>query len=364
MCESSSLLELIYFIKFVLKFIMIAAPVVLIVTLIIRYARAVIGNEEIVFSKLLSESAKKITLVLVLFLISSFINIVISFTGNDTSSALSECFNNANKDKIRYYKAVEDIEKMIIATTNVPIQSNLDKLKKVIEEHSEDLDSEVIIDYTLAVTELEQKVNETTLKANCLGKGGTFVNGYCEENSYTSEGISPTEMASDNDYYVINTKISPKTYYNNYIKKYHIYQKPNYPDKCLGMAYIYAYSMYTGSTTARGKDSVNNSYKATSFYIYNNDNKQNVLNKVYDQLVKNKPVILHVNGNSAGTSRHYVTIIGFKKSVQSASSLKESDLLMIDTYDGAYVNLTPKRRMITGAACKKSYTGYQMLYLK
>ena len=59
-------------------------------------------------------------------------------------------------------------------------------------------------------------------------------------------------------------------------------------------------------------------------------------------------------------------ILGFKNTVSSANELTEDDLLIIDSYDGRLESMdTEKSRfMVTGAACHKKYSGYQMYYLK
>ena len=99
--------------------------------------------------------------------------------------------------------------------------------------------------------------------------------------------------------------------------------------------------------------------------MYENDNKSAVLTNVYHELNQGKPVVIQVNGNTSGTSRHYVTVVGFKKDVKRASDLQESDLLIIDSWDGKLEPLGERysRFMTTGAACKKEYSGYQMYYI-
>ena len=102
------------------------------------------------------------------------------------------------------------------------------------------------------------------------------------------------------------------------------------------------------------------------FNGYENDDKGAVLTNIYNELVQGKPVIIQVNGNKAGTSRHYVTVVGFKKDVRSARDLEESDLLIIDSWDGKLEPMGEQgsRFMVTGAACHKKYSGYQMYYVE
>ena len=138
-----------------------------------------------------------------------------------------------------------------------------------------------------------------------------------------------------------------------------------YGDSCLAFAYIHAYSMYSGNTSAGASNALQYTY-ANKFTGYTSDNKQDVLNKIYEEVNKGKPVVLQVNGNTSGTSRHYVTVVGFNKEVASGAALKEEDLLIIDSWDGALENMSSStsRFMTTGAQTGKEYSGYQIYTIK
>jgi hypothetical protein len=79
-----------------------------------------------------------------------------------------------------------------------------------------------------------------------------------------------------------------------------------------------------------------------------------------------RPMVLQVNGNKAGTSRHFVTVVGFKEGVTSAKDLKETDLLIIDSWDGKIERMDTEtsRFMTSGAQCHKDYSGYRLRVLK
>ena len=72
-----------------------------------------------------------------------------------------------------------------------------------------------------------------------------------------------------------------------------------------------------------------------------NTDKKYVLRTIYNELSANRPVVLQVNGNLEGTSRHYVVVIGIKLSFD-LSNLKETDFLILDVYDGKIETLTGK----------------------
>lgn len=85
-----------------------------------------------------------------------------------------------------------------------------------------------------------------------------------------------------------------------------------------------------------------------------------------------KPVIVHINGNVDGTSRHYSVIVGIKQTADS-SNLKETDFLLLDVWEGELEQLNGKgnnngvggnsRFMITGTATGREY-GYQLYIAK
>ena len=53
---------------------------------------------------------------------------------------------------------------------------------------------------------------------------------------------------------------------------------------------------------------------------------------VYDEITQGKPCVIMVT-TKAG-HRHFATVVGMKDTVTSRDSLKEEDLLIIDSWDG------------------------------
>lgn len=137
-----------------------------------------------------------------------------------------------------------------------------------------------------------------------------------------------------------------------------------YGDSCLSFSYSHAYDMFKGTRTNTA--SAGNYAHAGSFTEFIHDDKQTVLNKIYDEIMKGRPLVLQVNGNKQGTSRHFVTVVGFKNGITSAENLTEDDLLIIDSWDGKVerMDTTTSRFMTTGAACGKDYSGYRLQVLK
>ena len=93
------------------------------------------------------------------------------------------------------------------------------------------------------------------------------------------------------------------------------------------------------------------------------DNKSEALKKIYSEIRNGNPVVLQVNGNTQGTVRHFVTVVGYNNNVKSASELTEKDLLIVDSWDGQLerMDTSTSRFMTTGAQCHKTkYSGYYL----
>lgn len=154
--------------------------------------------------------------------------------------------------------------------------------------------------------------------------------------------------------------------YATYIDEESVRQNANtakWGDKCLSFAEAHTYDLYNNTKT-NGEDA--SRYVRNGYRDFMSDDKQVVLSKVYDEIKSGKPVVLQVNGNTSGTSRHFVTVVGFKEGVISGATLKESDLLIIDSWDGKIERMdTSKSRFMTsGAQCNNGYTGYRVRVLK
>ena len=194
----------------------------------------------------------------------------------------------------------------------------------------------------------------------------------------TMEGINNSDNSSNannmssgqiegNDYNVVDTKGGALNF-ANHIDKDKVSEATNpsdYNGHCLGFAFMNCWGLYTNNRKYTAKDG--RAYRGQSnFSQYTNDDKSEFLKRLYDELSNNKPTVVQVNGNKKGTSRHYVTVIGFKKSVKNRNELTEKDLLIIDPYDGKTKTMdkAKSRFLVTGKQCgKKKYSGYQMYYI-
>ena len=179
-----------------------------------------------------------------------------------------------------------------------------------------------------------------------------------------------TSVKDINEYLVVDTKNDVVSLANYVEGRVSQNTPPGYPDMCLSFAYYHAYKLYNGDSLS-GMTAVEGAkYHYASFFTpVKNDSKQEILKVVYEQIKQGRPCILHVNGNKAGTSRHYVTVVGYKKTVTSGETMSETDLLIIDSYDGKLERMDKEgsRFMIsgydTGRKGDKAY-GYQVYILK
>lgn len=181
-------------------------------------------------------------------------------------------------------------------------------------------------------------------------------------------GFSLIASSSDNlltvnysgeDYYLINTKV-PVLDYAEHVQKNRMYQNAGALNgQCMIASQIYARDLLKGVYTSY-KDFVN---KAGSPATRINervvsDNKSDVLEYVYNEVVQGHPVVLQVTQKKSNQGlRHLVTVVGFKKTVTSASDLTDSDLLVLDNVDGKVQNLSERNRTLYNQGNK----GYQAL---
>ena len=168
----------------------------------------------------------------------------------------------------------------------------------------------------------------------------------------------------DTNWKIVNTPINVAEYasiaYNKGIRQNSNTER--YGDLCLAFSYVHASNLVTADTSDNAESAYNWKH-AGEFHDYFNDNKQETLETIYNEIAEGKPVIMQVNGNKTGTCRHFVTVVGIKSDVKSAQNLQESDLLILDSWDGQLerMDTSSSRFMTTGSQTGKSYSGY---YLK
>ena len=158
-------------------------------------------------------------------------------------------------------------------------------------------------------------------------------------------------------------KILAQTYYvKDFVTQKQYYQaaKSEYGDKCWGFALIYAKAINTSNNNIiadninNGNDPKNVSAKQTT------GSKATVLNAIAAELKNSKACVVQVNGPNSG--RHYVTVVGYKKTAD-LNNLNETDLLILDVYDGKIKQISSTTRYLFSNYKKYGYN-YQMYTVK
>ncbi len=396
MCETPELLQAIYTGKIFLQIACTIVPIIIMYGLIKDLLNALIKGEKMQMT--FSQGAKRVIAGLVVFMIPTIIYSALHLVGEtDTFYHLNLCNNNATPENIEYFKSVATAERIITTLETNATEENLKRAREALESIQSFARGETMMDFQMRITKAEQRVNEQEKIQACKGQQGTYKDGYCEipddlqklrkERSTDGQSGSIGDLDGststsgtynysegtgslvdyDGEYDVVEAGISLKAFVSAMRSK-GIYQGANpekYNDKCLSFAYFHAYALYTGDTSGNGDTGMSYT-RAGQFSGYDNDDKQAILKIVYNELKSGKPIVIQVNGNKAGTSRHYVTVVGVKKGV-TASSIQETDLLIFDSYQGTVRKIDGQpgsRFLVTGAACHKKYSGYQIYYLK
>lgn len=150
-------------------------------------------------------------------------------------------------------------------------------------------------------------------------------------------------QAFGSEYVVANTKNDIDTFVKKVRNK--ISQSAdtaNCGSACLSFALYHGqYLQYDNLDKMNLYDACHYNYRIRYNTIYST-NKQEILNLVYNEIINGRIIILQVNGTSARNSRHFVTVVGYRRNVYSASELKEEDLLIIDAWGGNLRTMDPK----------------------
>ena len=196
---------------------------------------------------------------------------------------------------------------------------------------------------------------------------GTSVTSYSTY-SYTTSSSQSGRVVDYNDYYVAEGATSLSDY-SNYLRTNGICQNSDtskYGNKCLGFAYTQAYGYFINDRSLTAENGCH--YKYATKFRGVDGTKEEILTEIYNEIKAGRPVILQVNGNKSGTSRHFVTVVGFKKSVTSASELKETDLLILDSWDGQIETMNGKgsgtRFMTQGTETGNGNYGYRIYKMR
>lgn len=188
-----------------------------------------------------------------------------------------------------------------------------------------------------------------------------------------SGGGSSGEISIDDKNYVIleNAKEAYQI-----IQDGGFYQASNdaWGDHCLGFSYVYSHAVYTGDMSNLKNKYHDGNNDPTGYFSVGSEvqssNKQTLVKQMFEMLKNNKPCSLQVVGSTNGSpdsprSRHYVSLVGYKKGV-TESTVKDTDLLILDTWDGqlkpVVAENTDGRYMLDAAKASNGYTYHYQYY--
>ena len=401
LCENAGILRIFYYLNLFRKILFIVLPIILILVLIGKLYKALVSNPEDA-SKEISSYVQKIGALIIVFFIPGIITIIVSWISSDTINTYRECNENATIEKIEYYQyAYEEVEKLTELITRLeknPIQENYDKAEeaynKFISKYN--VNGEVLEDLHGRMTSLENLVqlNEERKKA-CESEGGVYTSKSCNKTVELPETVGDLVESSDGkksangmisytykdiDYWLPDTPLpildAVKQFQNSKLCQTQS-SSFRYKDKCLCFAEQHTFRIMGGKSKANAKEVATGGKNGSGIWIHglikeSSTNKNVILKTIYKDLTNGKVVILHVAGSKSGNVRHYVTVIGFKQSVKSAETIKDTDLLILDSDDALieplYSDNVHKfvkgqgtlRFMNTGKMCGKDYDGYQI----
>ena len=388
-CESPSFLRVLLILKHAFKIVCVVVPLIIIITVIKSLIKPITSGNDDEIKEVFKVSVRKIIAGLVIFFIPSLVSYFISLTGEDTLYDAKQCMARVSLEDIEYYTKIESITALVDVAKRNPSKDSIEEARNAVDSAKGYLREDNMIKYLTDLDEAEQEIDKLKKQAECERKGSKYQNGYCytvykkfpekkptpgsgssgdyNYNPAGGGGGTTTLNILNGSWTVVNTAM-PVDRYALSLRSRGVYQGANpdrYNDKCLGFAYTHAWGLYNNNASYRGDDGMNYA-GAGNFTTYINDDLQDVLGVVYNEINAGHPVILQVNGNKQGTSRHFVTVVGYDSSVRNASTLQATDLLILDSYDAQLERMDQgnSRFVVTGAACHKDYSGYRIQYLK
>ena len=154
------------------------------------------------------------------------------------------------------------------------------------------------------------------------------------------------------EYVIPNTKNELTTFERSTCNRISQSADPeNCGSSCLSFSlYHAAYIQYGNISYMNEHSACNYGYGGlASIDTRSNATKQDALKMVHDTILNGGTPVLQVTGTKTRSSRHFVLVVGYRRSKYNASDLVEEDLLVIDSWSGCFSTIsyadTSKRTM-------------------
>ena len=154
------------------------------------------------------------------------------------------------------------------------------------------------------------------------------------------------------EYVIPNTRNDLTTFERSVCRRISQSADPeNCGSACLSFSlYHAAYIQYGNLSNMNEHSACNYGYGGlASVDTRGNPTKQAALKMVHDEILKGNTPVLQVTGTKTRSSRHFVLVVGYRRSKYNASDLVEEDLLVIDSWSGCFSTIsyadTSKRTM-------------------
>lgn len=144
------------------------------------------------------------------------------------------------------------------------------------------------------------------------------------------------------EYVIANTKNDLNEFHSRVCNKIaQVVDKPNCGDACLSFAEYYALYIQRGDMSKMNEhDACNYNYGGLgNLKVMANSTKEDALRMLYNEIINGRVAVLQVTGTKARVSRHFYTVVGYRRSIYNPDDLREEDLLAIDSWTGCFATL-------------------------
>lgn len=198
LCDNASVLEALGLIKTIINIVRIAVPVILIVSLSLDFVGAIKVGDDDLLKKATSSGIKKIIAALIIFLVPTFVNIIVNVSNPDND--FSKCLGLSNNVSSVYSTQIESL--IASARNNNDIASYskaLELLGKIEDENKRNsYKSELDSIYRSIVSNTSNKYTRSTYPYSATagsGSSGSGSGSSSNPGNVSGKYLSPTEKA-------------------------------------------------------------------------------------------------------------------------------------------------------------------------